>query len=73
MAVTGEGIGDLPHRHPRCGGPCHSLGGSRHGVDRGQVDLSAIVIRVLERLGWASNVKWPTPAKLALRRIRIDS
>lgn len=42
---------------------------ARHGVDRGQIDLSALIIRLFERLGWASSVKWPTPAKLALRRI----
>lgn len=42
---------------------------ARHGVDRGQIDISALVIRLFERLGWVSSVKWPTPAKLALRRI----
>jgi stearoyl-CoA desaturase (delta-9 desaturase) len=41
---------------------------ARHGADRGQIDISAAVIRVLERLGWASNVRWPTPARLAARR-----
>ena len=44
---------------------------ARHGVDRGQIDLSALVIRLFERLGWVSGVKWPTPAKLALRRIEV--
>jgi stearoyl-CoA desaturase (delta-9 desaturase) len=42
---------------------------ARHGVDRGQVDVSAVAIRIFERLGWASGVTWPTPDKLARRRI----
>jgi stearoyl-CoA desaturase (delta-9 desaturase) len=42
---------------------------ARHGVDRGQIDVSALVIRFFESRGWVSGVKWPTPAKLALRRI----
>ncbi|MGW1728633.1 acyl-CoA desaturase [Streptomyces sp. NPDC002306] len=43
---------------------------ARHGVDRGQIDPSAAVIRLLERLGWVSDVRWPTPDRLAARRIR---
>lgn len=42
---------------------------ARHGVDPGQVDLSAGAIRLFERLGWAEDVKWPKPELLALRRI----
>lgn len=38
---------------------------ARHGFDRGQVDPSAAVLRVFERLGWASHVRWSTPAFLA--------
>ena len=41
----------------------------RAGVRRGQVDMSARVIWVLEKLGWARDVRWPTPARLA----RIDA
>jgi stearoyl-CoA desaturase (delta-9 desaturase) len=41
---------------------------ARHGVDRGQIDTSAWLIRLFERLGWASEVRWPTPALLATRR-----
>lgn len=49
---------------------CHMVGHAdptcaRHGVERGQVDISARVIRVLEKLGWATGVRWPTPARLA--------
>ncbi len=42
---------------------------ARHGVDRGQVDTSGRVIRVLERFGWVTQVRWPTPALLASRRL----
>ncbi|WP_125263720.1 acyl-CoA desaturase [Streptomyces alboflavus] len=41
---------------------------ARHGVDRGQIDPSAAVIRLLERLGWVHDVRWPTPDRLAARR-----
>ncbi|WP_330305956.1 MULTISPECIES: acyl-CoA desaturase [unclassified Streptomyces] len=42
---------------------------ARHGVDRGQLDPSAAVIRLLERLGWVSDVRWPTPDRVAARRV----
>ncbi len=38
---------------------------ARHGVLPRQVDLSAGLIRVLERLGWATTVRWPEPARIA--------
>ncbi|MEV7797237.1 acyl-CoA desaturase [Streptomyces sp. NPDC087512] len=41
---------------------------ARHSVDRGQLDLSAAVIRLLERLGWVHDVRWPTPDRVAARR-----
>ncbi len=41
---------------------------ARHGVDRGQFDSSAALIRLFERLGWATNVQWPDPAVLDRRR-----
>ncbi|GHE73445.1 hypothetical protein GCM10017771_97190 [Streptomyces capitiformicae] len=41
---------------------------SCHGVDRGQLDPSAAVIRLLERLGWVHDVRWPTPDRVASRR-----
>ena len=43
---------------------------ARHGVDRGQLDATAGVIRLLERLGWATHVRWPRPERLASRRRR---
>ena len=41
---------------------------ARHGADPRQVDISAIVIRIFERLGWATGVHWPVPARLDRRR-----
>lgn len=44
---------------------------ARHGVDRGQLDISARMIWAFERLGWASQVRWPKRdrfVKLAARR-----
>ena len=40
---------------------------ARHGCDPGQLDPSAAVLRVLEGLGWATQVRWPDPAVLARR------
>jgi stearoyl-CoA desaturase (Delta-9 desaturase) len=55
----GESWHNMHHSDPTC---------ARHGVDRGQVDPSAAVIRVLERVGWVSGVRWPSPARLQARR-----
>ncbi|MEV8524795.1 acyl-CoA desaturase [Streptomyces sp. NPDC052000] len=41
---------------------------ARHGVDHGQIDPSAAVIRLLERLGWVRDVRWPTPDRIDARR-----
>jgi stearoyl-CoA desaturase (Delta-9 desaturase) len=41
---------------------------ARHGVLRGQVDISARLIRWFERLGWARDVRWPKADRLAARR-----
>ncbi|MFF8309462.1 acyl-CoA desaturase [Streptomyces lydicus] len=56
----GESWHNMHHADPTC---------ARHGVDRGQVDVSAAVIRLFERLGWVRNVRWPDPDRLAARRI----
>ena len=47
----GESWHNLHHADPTC---------ARHGVLRGQIDISARVIRFFERLGWAYDVRWPT-------------
>ena len=36
-----------------------------HGVGRGRLDRSARIIAILERLGWADDVRWPTARRLA--------
>jgi stearoyl-CoA desaturase (Delta-9 desaturase) len=52
----GESWHNLHHADPTC---------ARHGVGRGQVDISARIIAILEGLGWAYDVRWPTPTRLA--------
>jgi stearoyl-CoA desaturase (Delta-9 desaturase) len=37
---------------------------ARHGVGRGQIDLSAGLIRIFELLGLATNVRWPSPDRI---------
>ncbi|MEU9831395.1 fatty acid desaturase [Streptosporangium sp. NPDC048047] len=56
----GESWHNLHHSDPTC---------ARHGVLKGQIDLSAGVIRMFEKLGWAHSVRWPTPERLAAKRI----
>jgi stearoyl-CoA desaturase (delta-9 desaturase) len=41
---------------------------ARHGVLRGQLDSSARLIWIFEKLGWASDVRWPRPERLARLR-----
>jgi stearoyl-CoA desaturase (delta-9 desaturase) len=52
----GESWHNLHHADPTC---------ARHGVQRGQVDISARVIWAFEKLGWAHSVRWPTQRRLA--------
>jgi stearoyl-CoA desaturase (Delta-9 desaturase) len=52
----GESWHNLHHADPTC---------ARHGVLPGQIDISARVIWIFERLGWAYDVRWPTPRRLA--------
>jgi stearoyl-CoA desaturase (delta-9 desaturase) len=51
----GESWHNLHHADPTC---------ARHGVKRGQVDISARIIWVFEKLGWAHSVRWPTARRL---------
>jgi stearoyl-CoA desaturase (delta-9 desaturase) len=55
----GESWHNLHHADPTC---------ARHGVLRGQLDISARVIWVFEKLGWARDVKWPDPVRIAAKR-----
>ena len=38
---------------------------ARHGVLPHQLDVSAGLIRAFERVGWATSVRWPTPASIS--------
>lgn len=38
---------------------------ARHGVLRGQLDLSALFIKGLEKTGLANDVRWPSPERIA--------
>jgi stearoyl-CoA desaturase (delta-9 desaturase) len=60
----GESWHNLHHADPTC---------ARHGVLRGQIDISARVIWVFEKLGWAHSVKWPDPVRLAAKRVPAAS
>ncbi|MGW2786104.1 acyl-CoA desaturase [Streptomyces populi] len=56
-----------------CGESWHNLHHSdptsaRHGVDRGQLDSSARIIRWFEQLGWAYDVRWPSRSRIDSRR-----
>jgi stearoyl-CoA desaturase (delta-9 desaturase) len=42
---------------------------ARHGVLRGQLDTSARIIWIFEKLGWVSDVRWPKPERLAKLRV----
>jgi stearoyl-CoA desaturase (delta-9 desaturase) len=55
----GESWHNMHHSDPTC---------ARHGVDRGQLDLSAELIRVFELAGWATDVRWPNAARLDQHR-----
>ena len=55
----GESWHNLHHADPTC---------ARHGVDRRQLDSTARTIWVFERLGWASDVRWPRPERLDGKR-----
>ena len=60
LISMGESWHNLHHADPTS---------ARHGVDRGQVDTSATVIKGLEKLGWATDVRWPTPERIEARRL----
>jgi stearoyl-CoA desaturase (delta-9 desaturase) len=42
---------------------------ARHGVRRLEIDTSAILIKVMEKLRWVSDVRWPDTAMIRRRRI----
>ncbi len=52
----GESWHNLHHADPTC---------ARHGVLRGQIDISARTIYFFEKFGWATKVRWPSEQRLA--------
>lgn len=57
----GESWHNLHHAEPTS---------ARHGVLRGQIDISARTIWLFEKLGAASNVRWPKPERLATKMVK---
>jgi len=55
----GESWHNFHHADPTC---------ARHGALPGQIDSSARLIQIFEFLGWAYDVRWPKPDRLAARR-----
>jgi stearoyl-CoA desaturase (delta-9 desaturase) len=55
----GESWHNLHHADPTC---------ARHGALKGQIDISARVIRWCEQLGWAYDVRWPDVDRLTAKR-----
>ncbi|WP_084265387.1 acyl-CoA desaturase [Actinomadura macra] len=62
LPSLGESWHNGHHSDPTC---------ARHGRRPGQLDLSADLIRVFERLGWATDVHWPDTSR-RVRNIRTD-
>jgi stearoyl-CoA desaturase (delta-9 desaturase) len=60
----GESWHNSHHADPTC---------ARHGVLRGQVDISARVIRTFEQLGWATDVRWPRADRIAAKRATAEA
>ena len=56
LVSFGESWHNFHHAHPAS---------ARHGALPHQIDVSAALIRVFERLGLATDVRWPTSAQVA--------
>jgi stearoyl-CoA desaturase (delta-9 desaturase) len=52
----GESWHNLHHADPTC---------ARHGVKPGQIDISARLIWLFEKVGWVYDVRWPDQQRLA--------
>lgn len=57
----GESWHNSHHADPTC---------ARHGVRRGQIDISARTIWIFEKFGWATNIKWPNAERFAKLSIK---
>ena len=51
---------NLHHADPTC---------ARHGVLKGQIDISARLIWLAEKLGWVYDVRWPQETRLTGKRV----
>ena len=51
----GESWHSLHHAEPTA---------ARHGVFKGQVDITAVTLKGMEKLGWAHDVRWPKVERL---------
>ena len=56
----GESWHNLHHADPTC---------ARHGVEKGQIDISARLIWLYEKAGWVYDVRWPKQERLDSRRV----
>ncbi|MFL6158063.1 MAG: acyl-CoA desaturase, partial [Marmoricola sp.] len=56
----GESWHNLHHADPTC---------ARHGVLRGQVDMSARLIWLFEKVGWAKEVRWPVAERIQAKLV----
>ena len=63
IASMGESWHNSHHADPTC---------ARHGVRRGQVDITARLIWAFEKLGWATKVRWARPEHLA-RKLKANA
>ncbi|GLZ10102.1 stearoyl-CoA desaturase [Actinomadura sp. NBRC 104425] len=57
----GESWHNLHHCDPTC---------ARHGVLKGQIDISARIIWLFEKFGWVHDVRWPNEERLAAKRAK---
>src|SRR3954470_24034946 len=57
----GESWHNLHHADPTC---------ARHGVLRGQIDTSARIIWLMEKVGWVTAVRWPVKERLEQKRVQ---
>jgi stearoyl-CoA desaturase (Delta-9 desaturase) len=56
----GESWHNLHHADPTC---------ARHGVFKGQIDIAARCIWLVEKLGWVWDVRWPDEARLTGKKV----
>jgi stearoyl-CoA desaturase (Delta-9 desaturase) len=56
----GESWHNLHHADPTC---------ARHGVFKGQIDIAARGIWLVEKLGWVHNVRWPDETRLTGKKV----